>query len=91
MSAERQAVNAPIQGTAADMIKLAMIQLTPVLAGRKSRMLLQVHDELLFELAEGEEELIEPIRTTMEDALPLKVPVEVDAKVGENWNDMVVC
>lgn len=91
MYAERQAVNAPIQGTAADMIKLAMIQLTPVLAGRKSRMLLQVHDELVFELAEGEEDLIEPIRKTMEEALPLTVPVEVDAKRGENWNEMTTC
>ncbi len=86
--AERQAMNAPIQGTAADMIKLAMIEVVKLLEGRESRMLLNVHDELVFELWKGEEDLIEPIRTVMETALPLGVPVEVDAKIGSNWNDM---
>lgn len=88
MYAERQAMNAPIQGTASDMIKLAMLQVGAILDGSRSRMLLQVHDELVFELAEGDEGLVEPIRKLMEDALPLKVPVEVDAKVGANWAEM---
>lgn len=87
-AAERQAVNAPLQGTAADMLKLAMIKVQPLLHGKRSRMLLNVHDELVFELADGEDELIKPICEAMEAALPLKVPVEVDAKVGQNWNDM---
>ena len=55
---------------------------------RGTRMLLNVHDEIVFELKDGENEVIEPIRHLMEDALPMKVPVEVDAKVGENWNEM---
>lgn len=89
MYAERQAMNAPIQGTASDMIKLAMIEVDKLMAGVKSRMLLQVHDELVFELADGEEHLIEPLRVAMENALPMSVPVEVDAKVGANWAEMV--
>ena len=51
-------------------------------------MLLNVHDELVFELKDGENGIVEPIRHLMEDALPLKVPVEVDAKIGGNWNEM---
>lgn len=88
MYAERQAMNAPIQGTASDMIKLAMLDVAKLLVRRRSRMLLQVHDELVFELVEGEEDLVEPIRTAMEQSLPLDVPVEVDAKVGSNWAEM---
>ncbi|MDX2064478.1 MAG: DNA polymerase I [Fimbriimonadaceae bacterium] len=88
--AERQAMNAPIQGTAADMLKLAMLECRNVLAGRASRMLLNVHDELVFEIAHGEESVIESLRTAMETALPLDVPVEVDAKIGDNWNEMTV-
>ena len=86
--AERQAINAPLQGTAADLIKLAMIRAQGLLEGRQTLMLLQVHDELVFELAEGERDLIEPIRSAMESALELSVPIEVDAKLGANWNDM---
>lgn len=88
MYAERQAMNAPIQGTAADMMKLAMIDVWPLMQGRKSRLLLQVHDELLFELHPDERDLVEPIRNAIEDALPLSVPVEVDAKEGANWDEM---
>lgn len=90
MGAERQAMNAPIQGAAADMIKLAMIRIQQQLlaATDAPRMLLQVHDELVFEVREGDRAWIEPIRTTMEQALPLSVPVEVDCKVGKNWSDM---
>jgi DNA polymerase I len=89
-AAERQAINAPIQGTAADMMKLAMIRAREVVEGTGTRMLLTVHDELLFEMPSGESEVVESIRTAMEDALPLNVPVEVDAKVGPNWDDMKV-
>ncbi len=85
---ERQAMNAPIQGTAADMMKLAMIRCHELLRGKGSRMLLTVHDELVFEIAQGEESLVEPLRVAMEGALPLDVPVEVDAKLGADWLDM---
>jgi DNA polymerase-1 len=87
-AAERQAMNAPLQGTAADMLKLAMIHIHKRLRGSPARMLLTVHDELVFEMPVGESELVEPIRELMQNALPLKVPVEVDAKVGPNWNEM---
>ncbi len=88
--AERQAMNAPIQGTAADMIKLAMMTVRKQLDGSSTKMLLNVHDELVFELKDGDNRVLEPIRHLMETSLPLKVPVEVDAKVGENWNEMTV-
>jgi DNA polymerase-1 len=88
-AAERVAMNTPIQGTAADMIKLAMINVDAALtkAGLQTRMLLQVHDELLFEMPESE---VEQARTiildAMKNALPLKgVPVEVEAGTGLNW------
>ncbi len=87
MYAERQAMNAPIQGTASDMIKLAMLKVPAILAGHKSRMLLQVHDELVFELSKGEEHLIEPLREAMESALPLCIPIEVDCGIGPNWDE----
>lgn len=87
-AAERQAMNAPIQGTAADMLKLAMLEVHATLKGKKTRMLLNVHDELVFELREGEEDLVPTLRAQMESALPLHVPVEADAKIGENWLDM---
>jgi len=86
--AERQAMNAPIQGTAADMLKLAMLSARKAVSGHKTRMLLNVHDELVFELCAGEEGLVETLRSTMENALPLNVPIEVDAKVGPTWNEM---
>jgi DNA polymerase-1 len=86
--AERQAMNAPIQGTAADMLKLAMLRCRDVLKGHPTRMLLNVHDELVFEVKDGDEEVIPALRSAMENALPLSVPVEVDAKIGRDWNDM---
>lgn len=89
-AAERQAMNAPIQGTAADMLKLAMINVHRQLRGSSTRMLLTVHDELVFEMLEKDVDCVEPIRQAMQDALPLSVPVEVDAKVGPNWNDMTI-
>ena len=89
-AAERQAMNAPIQGTAADMMKLAMIKVYQRLKGSSTRLLLTVHDELVFELSPKDDRLLEQLRKDMEDALPLDVPVEVDAKVGPNWLDMKV-
>ena len=88
--AERQAMNAPIQGTAADMLKLAMLHVRKQLGDSGTRMLLNVHDELVFELKDGEDSILAPIRGLMENSLPLKVPVEVDLKIGENWNEMKV-
>jgi DNA polymerase-1 len=89
--AERTAVNTPLQGTAADLIKLAMIGLDKTLAGRrlKTRMVLQVHDELLFEVPEGEiHEVEELVRAEMEGVIKLSVPLLVDIGVGLNWRDL---
>ena len=86
--AERQAMNAPIQGTAADMLKIAMIHVDRHIQGTSTRMLLNVHDELVFEMRPNDREGLEKIRHDMEAALPLHVPVEVDAKVGPDWNEM---
>ncbi len=86
-AAERYAINAPIQGSAADMIKIAMIRIHDMLKQKnaKTRLLLQVHDELVFELHKDEYALIEDIRELMSAALPLSVPVVVDCGVGKNW------
>ncbi len=88
-AAERVAMNTPIQGTAADMIKLAMIHVATALkqAGLQTRMLLQVHDELLFEMPESEVDQARAIiLDAMKNALPLEgVPVEVEAGTGLNW------
>ena len=88
-AAERYAINAPIQGSAADMIKLAMIRIHDLLrrTRSKTRLLLQVHDELVFELHRDEKHLLEDIRSLMCDALPLDVPVTVDCGTGFNWLD----
>ncbi|MCK5572376.1 MAG: DNA polymerase I, partial [Bacteroidetes bacterium] len=87
-NAERQAINMPVQGTAADMIKLAMIQIDAALTEqrRSSRMLLQVHDELVFELPHAEvDSIIVLVKEKMQNALPLSVPVKVDIGIGTNW------
>lgn len=89
--AERTAVNAPIQGTAADIIKLAMLACEETLRkdGFTSRMILQVHDELVFEAPPEEVSyLIKAMRPAMEHAMDLDVPIRVDMKVGFNWNEM---
>lgn len=84
--AERTAINTPVQGSAADMIKLAMVNIAPQLATRDTRLILQVHDELVFECPKEEVEDIQLIiREEMEKALPLKVPVKVDLGTGPNW------
>lgn len=87
-AAERMAINMPIQGTAAEMIKLAMIRIDSELLkrGLQAKMILQVHDELLFEVPETElDELRDLVTKEMENALPLNVPVVVDCGVGDNW------
>lgn len=89
--AERTAVNTPLQGTAADLIKLAMIALDRKLTERKlkTRMVLQVHDELLFEVPDDEKDEIERlVRTEMEGVVKLKVPLIADLGFGPNWRDL---
>ena len=89
-AAERTAINTPIQGTAADMIKIAMVRVAALLdgGGYKTRMLLQVHDELVFDLHLGEkDELVPKIEEAMKTALPLSVPVRVESGTGKNWLD----
>ena len=87
---ERVAINMPIQGSAADMIKIAMIKIHNELTKRKTKtkMLLQVHDELVFDVHKDEVDELRPmIKELMETAMPLKVPVVVDTGVGDNWLD----
>ncbi|MFF5057211.1 DNA polymerase I [Micromonospora sp. NPDC000663] len=87
--AERMALNAPIQGSAADIIKVAMLHVDTALgeAGLRSRMLLQVHDELVFEVAPGEREALEAlVRREMGGAYPLSVPLSVSVGEGRDWN-----
>src|SRR5690606_25976713 len=88
--AERMALNAPIQGSAADIIKVAMLGVHRALAdeGLRSRMLLQVHDELVLEVAEGEREKVEElVRREMGAAAKLSVPLEVSVGYGRSWDD----
>ena len=88
--AERTAINMPIQGTAADIIKLAMIQIDDLLhdSGYKSRMLLQVHDELIFEIHDDEtDELPGRLKEMMENAYTLDVPLDVEIGLADNWLD----
>ena len=87
--AERMALNAPIQGSAADIIKVAMLHVEKAItaAGLKARMLLQVHDELIFEVNENEiERLSEIVRLQMGSAYPLNAPLEVNIGIGSSWN-----
>jgi DNA polymerase-1 len=88
-AAERAALNAPIQGSAADIIKVAMINVDQAIkdAGLESRILLQVHDELLLEIADGEREQVEAlVRDKMGSAYPLDVPLEVSVGYGRSWD-----
>ncbi len=90
-AAERMAINMPLQGTAADIVKLAMIRLQGEMSrrGLKSRMILQVHDELLFEVPPDElEEMKGLIEEIMPQAMDLSVPLKVEVKVGRNWGEM---
>jgi len=83
------AINTPLQGTAADMIKVAMIKIAREIDWKSVKMLLQVHDELLFEIEEDKvEKAVKKIKDMMENVIKLKVPIIVDAKVGDNWGEM---
>lgn len=87
---ERQAINMPIQGTAADMIKIAMNNISKYFRENKlkSSMIIQVHDELVFEVHQDElDEVKKVVKKEMEDAIKLKVPVKVDIGIGDNWLD----
>jgi DNA polymerase-1 len=89
--AERTAINTPLQGTAADLIKLAMITLDRKITERrlKTRMVLQVHDELLFEVPSNEKAEVEQlVRAEMEGVVQLKVPLVADLAFGPNWRDL---
>jgi DNA polymerase-1 len=90
-AAERMAINAPVQGSSADIIKIAMINLHREMERRnlKSKMLLQIHDELLFEVAEEEvEEMKSLVTELMPKAVELRVPLKIDIKLGKNWAEM---
>ena len=88
---EREAINAPIQGTAADIIKIAMIRLLPELDKEKlsARMLLQVHDELILECPENEiEKTVKIVKKIMENAFTLSIPLITDSRIGKNWEEL---
>jgi DNA polymerase-1 len=88
---ERMAINMPIQGTAADIVKIAMIRLWDRLmsSGSRARILLQVHDELLLEVPKSElDEIAVIVRDEMENAVKLDVPLTVDIKSGADWESM---
>jgi DNA polymerase-1 len=90
LEAERFAMNTPIQGTQADLIKMAMIKIDEKMAqnGLKSFMILQIHDELLFEVPNHElEKMKKLVRETMEGMIPLRVPLVVDISIGKNWKE----
>jgi DNA polymerase-1 len=91
MEAERQAMNTPVQGSAADLIKKAMIDLHRELRSRRmaSRLILQIHDELLLEVPEAEADTARAlVKEIMEGALELDVPLVVDARLGASWADV---
>ena len=88
-AAERTAINAPLQGSAADIIKTAMINIDHEIktSGVKSRMIMQVHDELVFEVPEDElENMINMVKDKMSNAVQLQVPLLVSIGIGENWD-----
>jgi DNA polymerase-1 len=88
--AERTAINSPIQGTAADIIKLAMIRIFNELSrlNLRTRMVLQVHDELIFEVPQDELYVRSTIRDLMQNVVQLNVPLIVDIKQGDNWEHL---
>jgi len=88
MGAERAAVNTPVQGSAADIIKVAMVRVRPLLEGLDAKMIMQVHDELVFEVAqERVDELTQMVVEQMESAMSLDVPLKADVGVGQTWAD----
>jgi DNA polymerase-1 len=91
IAAERMAINMPVQGTSADIIKIAMINLHREMKRRnlRSKMLLQVHDELIFEVPQDEMKImLKLVPEVMSTALVLSVPLKVDIKTGTNWGEM---
>jgi DNA polymerase-1 len=87
---EREAINAPVQGTAADIMKLAMLRVAPALkeAGLKAKMLLQVHDELVFECPKEElKETARVVQEVMANAYPLDIPLSTETRYGVNWGE----
>jgi len=87
--AERAAINTPVQGTAADIIKLAMLSCFDIEKDFSSKMLLQVHDELIFEVSKSDvDALCKKVKQQMESVIELKVPLKVDLKKGQNWLEM---
>ena len=85
----RMAINTVIQGSAADIIKVAMINIDKKIEKMKSRMVMQVHDELIFELPPEEEETLRTlVKDEMENSIKLKVPLTVSIKTGKNWEEM---
>jgi len=87
---EREAINAPVQGTAADIMKMAMLNIPSALekAGLKAKMLLQVHDELVFECPKSEiKETARVVQETMENAFPLSIPLSTEARYGAHWGE----
>jgi DNA polymerase-1 len=90
---EREAINAPIQGTAADIMKIAMLKIPSALkaAGLKSKMLLQVHDELVLECPKDEmEKTARLVQETMANAYPMSIPLSTEARAGQSWGEMEV-
>jgi DNA polymerase-1 len=88
---EREAINAPIQGTAADIMKIAMLRVPDAIkeAGLSGHMLLQVHDELVIESPDDEvQRTAEIVREVMENAYPISAGLKADARCGRNWDDM---
>ncbi|MFX5738691.1 DNA polymerase, partial [Acinetobacter baumannii] len=87
-AAERAAINAPLQGSAADIIKLAMIAVDKILPKDQAKLLLQVHDELVFEADQNiAEELSKQIASVMESVVEISVPLVVEVGQGQNWDD----
>ena len=87
--AERAAVNTPIQGSAADLIKLAMINIHRKIRDFDAKMILQVHDELVFEVRASElRKLSRVVKENMENVMPLRVPIRVRLESGKNWLEM---
>jgi DNA polymerase-1 len=90
---EREAINAPIQGTAADIMKIAMIKIPPALkaAGLEAKMLLQVHDELVLECPKDElEKTARLVQKTMANAYSMSIPLSTEARAGRSWGEMQV-
>lgn len=90
-SAERMAINTPLQGTAADLIKMAMIKVEELIRGHEDeiKMILQIHDELIFEIKKDKLDYYSPlIKNIMQDVLTLRVPIIVDESLGDNWGDL---